>query len=73
MASTADADLTFLISSHVVAELERFCDWLIVLARGHVQLAGPVDDLLDAHSLLTVPRATAERRIARTAHLPHRQ
>jgi ABC-2 type transport system ATP-binding protein len=40
MASAADADLTFLISSHVVSELERFCDWLIVLAHGHVQLAG---------------------------------
>ena len=34
MALAADADLTFLISSHVVSELERFCDWLIVLAGG---------------------------------------
>ena len=58
MASAADAALTFLISSHVVSELERFCDWLIVLADGHVQLAGPADDLLAAHRLLTVPRAT---------------
>jgi ABC-2 type transport system ATP-binding protein len=60
MATAADADLTFLISSHVVAELERYCDWLIVLARGHVQLAGPADDLLAAHRLLTVPRATPD-------------
>jgi ABC-2 type transport system ATP-binding protein len=60
MASAADADLTFLISSHVVAELERFCDWLIILAHGHVQLAGPADDLLAAHRLLTVPRATPD-------------
>ncbi len=37
MASAADNALTFLISSHVVYELERFCDWLIVLAGGHVQ------------------------------------
>jgi ABC-2 type transport system ATP-binding protein len=60
MATAADADLTFLISSHVVAELERYCDWLIVLAHGHVQLAGPADDLLAAHRLLTVPRATPD-------------
>jgi ABC-2 type transport system ATP-binding protein len=60
MALAADNALTFLISSHVVSELERFCDWLIVLAGGHVQLAGPADDLLAAHRLLTVPRATAD-------------
>jgi len=60
MAAAADNVLTILISSHVVAELERFCDWLIVLASGHVQLAGPADDLLAAHRLLTVPRATPD-------------
>ena len=36
----ADTTLTFVISSHVGSELERFCDWLIVLTEGHVQLAG---------------------------------
>jgi ABC-2 type transport system ATP-binding protein len=60
MALAADTTLTFLISSHVVSELERFCDWLIILAGGHVQLAGPADDLLDAHRLFTVPRATPD-------------
>jgi ABC-2 type transport system ATP-binding protein len=60
MAAAADSSLTFLISSHVVSELERFCDWLIILSHGHVQLAGPADDLLDAHRLLTVPRATPD-------------
>ena len=66
LAATADSGLTVLIASHVVSELERLCDWLIVLTAGHVQLAGPVDDLLGAHSLLTVPRAT------RNAELPGR-
>jgi ABC-2 type transport system ATP-binding protein len=60
MALAADTTLTFLISSHVVSELERFCDWLIVLAGGHVQLAGPADELVAAHRLLTVPRATPD-------------
>jgi ABC-2 type transport system ATP-binding protein len=67
MASAADTTLTFLISSHVVSELERFCDWLIVLAHGHVQLAGPADDLLAAHRLLTVPRATPDAELPGTA------
>jgi ABC-2 type transport system ATP-binding protein len=31
-----------------------------VLTHGHVQLAGPVDDLLDGHQLLTVPRMTPD-------------
>jgi ABC-2 type transport system ATP-binding protein len=60
MAAAAGTGLTVLIASHVVSELERFCDWLIVLTAGHVQLAGPVDDLLAAHRLLTVPRATQD-------------
>ena len=60
MAAAVDTGLTVIISSHVVSELERLCDWLIVLAHGHVQLAGPADDLLAAHRLFTVPRATPD-------------
>jgi len=59
MAAVAGTGLTVLIASHVVSELERICDWLIVLADGHVQLAGPADDLIAAHRLVTVPRGTA--------------
>jgi ABC-2 type transport system ATP-binding protein len=58
MTAAADTGLTVIMSSHVVCELERFCDWLVVLAHGHVQLAGPADDLIAAHRLVTVPRAT---------------
>ncbi len=60
MASAVDTGLTVIISSHVVSELERLCDWLIVLTGGRVRLAGPADDLLDVHRLLTVPRATPD-------------
>jgi ABC-2 type transport system ATP-binding protein len=60
MVAAAGTGLTVLMSSHVVCELERFCDWLVVLAHGHVQLAGPADDLIAAHWLLTVPRATPD-------------
>jgi ABC-2 type transport system ATP-binding protein len=66
LASAADGDRTFVISSHVVSELERFCDWLIVLSAGHVQLAGPAGDLLAAHRLLTVPRATPDAELPGT-------
>jgi ABC-2 type transport system ATP-binding protein len=60
VASAVGTGVTVIISSHVVAELERLCDWLIVLSSGRVQVAGPADDLLAAHRLLTVPRATGD-------------
>jgi ABC-2 type transport system ATP-binding protein len=45
-AAAADG-LTVVFSSHVVAELERFCDYLVILAGGQVQIAGDVDELAD--------------------------
>jgi ABC-2 type transport system ATP-binding protein len=60
MASAVGTGLTVVIASHVVSELERLCDWLVVLNGGRVQVAGPADDLLAAHRLLTVPRATPD-------------
>jgi ABC-2 type transport system ATP-binding protein len=56
MAEVAGSSLTVIIASHVISELERLCDWLLVLTGGRLQLAGPVDDLLAAHHMLTVPR-----------------
>jgi ABC-2 type transport system ATP-binding protein len=56
LAAAADGGLTVIIASHVIAELERLCDWLLVLNGGRLQLAGSVDDLLARHALLTVPR-----------------
>ena len=42
-------------SSHLVADLERVCDYLIVLAGSRVQLAGDAAALLAGHELLTGP------------------
>jgi ABC-2 type transport system ATP-binding protein len=47
-AATADG-VSVLLSSHVLAELERVTSYLILLARGRVRLAGAVDDLLATH------------------------
>jgi ABC-2 type transport system ATP-binding protein len=60
MATVAGTGLTVIIASHVVSELERLCDWLIVLTGGQVRVAGLAGDLLAAHRLLTVPRATPD-------------
>jgi ABC-2 type transport system ATP-binding protein len=60
MVAAVGTGLTVIMSSHVVSELERFCDWLVVLAHGYLQLAGPADDLIAAHWLFTVARATPD-------------
>jgi ABC-2 type transport system ATP-binding protein len=60
MAASAEGGLTVIIASHVVSELERLCDWLIVLSGSRLQLAGPVDDVLAAHQMLTVPQPTPD-------------
>jgi ABC-2 type transport system ATP-binding protein len=51
--------VSVVLSSHVLAELERVADYLILLSRGRVQVAGEVDDLLASHRMLTGPAAEA--------------
>ncbi|HEX3540496.1 MAG TPA: ABC transporter ATP-binding protein [Acidimicrobiales bacterium] len=41
--------LTVVLSSHLVADVERVCSYLIVLVASRVQLAGPIDELLASH------------------------
>jgi ABC-2 type transport system ATP-binding protein len=46
---------TVLYSSHAVAELERVCDYLIVLRAGRVRLAGDIDELRTRHRVIRGP------------------
>jgi len=55
MAAVAADGMSVIFSSHVLAELERICDHLVLLSRGRVQLAGPVDAVLAGHQVLTGP------------------
>jgi ABC-2 type transport system ATP-binding protein len=59
-AAAADG-VSVVLSSHVLAELERVADYLILLSRGRVQLAGEADGLLASHRVLTGPAAEADR------------
>lgn len=51
--------MTVVLSSHIVADLERMCDHLVILARSRTQLAGPIDEILAEHRLLVGPRGPA--------------
>jgi ABC-2 type transport system ATP-binding protein len=56
MEAVAEQELSVVMSSHLVADLERVCDYLIVLVGSRVRVAGPVDELLAVHHVLTGPR-----------------
>jgi ABC-2 type transport system ATP-binding protein len=61
MAAVAEDGISVVFSSHVVSELERVADYLIVLSRGRVQVAGEVEELLAGHRLLTGPVGKAKQ------------
>ena len=56
MEATAEQELSVVMSSHLVSDLERACDYLVVLVGSRVRLAGEVDELLATHWQLTGPR-----------------
>ena len=58
-AAMADQELTVLLSSHLLPDLERICDHLIVLDAGHPVLCAGIDELLDSHRQLRAARTTA--------------
>ena len=60
MTAVAEDGISVLLSSHVVSELERVCDHLVVLAEGRTQVIGDVEDLLASHRVLTGPVGQAE-------------
>ena len=52
----AAGGLTVVLSSHLVADLERVCDHLIMLSSSRVQVCGDIEDVLAGHRILTGPR-----------------
>jgi ABC-2 type transport system ATP-binding protein len=58
--AVAERELTVILSSHILADLERVCDHLVILAVGRTQLAGSIEDIVASHRLLTGPADTAD-------------
>ena len=61
MESVAEQEMSVVLSSHLIADLERVCDYLVVLIDSHVELAGDVDELLAQHRRLIGARRGAPR------------
>ncbi|MFJ6076374.1 ATP-binding cassette domain-containing protein [Streptomyces sp. NPDC093065] len=53
LAEAAERGTTVLMATHVLAELENVCDYLVVLSDGGVRLAGDVDELMSVHTMVT--------------------
>ena len=51
----AEHGVSVVLSSHLVADLERVCDYLVVLVASRVQIAGEIEALLASHYRLTGP------------------
>ncbi|MEU8638497.1 ABC transporter ATP-binding protein [Amycolatopsis sp. NPDC048633] len=56
MESVAEHGLSVVMSSHLVNDLERVCDHLVVLVASEVRVMGDVDELLASHHRLSGPR-----------------
>jgi ABC-2 type transport system ATP-binding protein len=56
MEAVAEDELAVVLSSHLVSDLERVCDYLIVLVSSRVQVTGEVGELLASHHRLIGPR-----------------
>ncbi|MER6915313.1 ABC transporter ATP-binding protein [Streptomyces sp. NPDC000594] len=53
LAEAAEHGMTVVMSSHILAELEEMCDHLLVLSGGRLRMAGPAEELIPAHLLVT--------------------
>ncbi|HET6151591.1 MAG TPA: ABC transporter ATP-binding protein [Marmoricola sp.] len=58
MTAMAEDGISVVLSSHLLAELERVADHLVLVAAGRVRVDGPIGDLLDQHRLITSPTST---------------
>jgi ABC-2 type transport system ATP-binding protein len=58
--AVADGDLTVMLSSHLVGDLERVCDHLVLIDSGRLALAADLDEVLATHRLLTAARRSTE-------------
>jgi ABC-2 type transport system ATP-binding protein len=56
MDAEAESGLTVLLSSHIIGDLERVCDYLIILSASYVQLAGDIQEIGRTHKRLVGPR-----------------
>ena len=61
MTAAAEDGVSVVLSSHVLAELERVADYLVLVSHGNIQVAGEVENILAAHRMLIGPASESAR------------
>src|SRR5579863_8598262 len=61
VAAAAEDGVSVVLSSHVLAELERVADYLVLVSHGNIHVAGEVEDLHATHRMLTGPASESGR------------
>jgi ABC-2 type transport system ATP-binding protein len=73
MIAVAEDNLSVVFSSHVISELERVADYLVVLSGGQVQVMGEISQLVAGHAIVSGPPSDADRIAARFAVVQRQQ
>jgi ABC-2 type transport system ATP-binding protein len=73
--AAAETGMTVVLSSHIVADLERICDHIVILSESRQVLSGGIEEIIDRHRLLTGPRSDARtisrvHQVIRESHTP---
>jgi ABC-2 type transport system ATP-binding protein len=58
--------LSVVMSSHAIGDMERICDYLLLISRGRLQVAGEIEAIMSRHALLVGPRIPAGVSVAGT-------
>jgi ABC-2 type transport system ATP-binding protein len=68
MEVVAEHEVSVILSSHLVADLERVCDYVVVLASARVQVNGEIENLLSTHHRLVGSRRDLDN-LPESAHV----
>jgi ABC-2 type transport system ATP-binding protein len=66
--AVAEGDLSVILSSHLLHDLERVCDHVILLSESRTQLCDDIEDVLASHRMLVGPRRSTSD-IERSIHV----
>jgi ABC-2 type transport system ATP-binding protein len=63
METVAESGVSAILSSHLVSDVERVCDFLVILVASRVVLVGDVDEIVMSHHRLVGPASDGEPRL----------
>jgi ABC-2 type transport system ATP-binding protein len=66
IAAAATSEMTVVLSSHMISDLERVCDFLVIVADGRLRLGGDLETLLGEHQWVTGSPEALKRLAARS-------